>query len=310
MTEKRVPYLLGIIILQVQNAFRHYKRLIVPLIPAGYSKDDESFLSVAGLFRIMLFSSFFMALGFLIVKAISVLALTGLLRLNNINHVYTLFNIYYLPGDDSNWTDGALLFVYGVPNLVFLAVSMYLTGLVVRLRKVNWIFRLMIAWIAFELMAYFLADLIMAAFFYKGFGIALQWLISNNLLRLGIIVAGTIWVFYWSKRFGLMFLRCCPSRIFIDDPSIMRTWMVWAVLFPLFTGPVYLMLILFFSQKVAVLSTILSALITLPLAFRSIEYLPGVRVNVSDKVVPGLFFTLMLMTVLGVIVRVLMYLFE
>jgi len=309
MTEKRIPYLLGVIILQIQETFRYYKRLVFPGVPVGYAKEDETFITVGGLFRIMLFSMLCMAFAFLLVKALSILILTGLLRLNNINHDYALFNIYYLPGDESNWTDGSLLVVYGVPNLIFLTISMYLTAFVVRQRKLNWIFRLILAWIAFQLMAYFLSELILAAFFYKGFGIALQWLISKYLLRIGIVVVGVIGIFYWSKRFGLMFLRCCPSRIFIDDPSVMRTWLIWVLLIPLFSGPVYLLLILFFSLKIAIASTFVAALITLPLAFRSIEYLPDVRIYKSKKVVPGLIFTIILMFALGIGVRLLIFFF-
>ncbi|MBK6344846.1 MAG: hypothetical protein IPF68_02735 [Bacteroidales bacterium] len=307
MTEKRLPYLLGLIILQIQETYTYYRRLVFPAVPAGYEKSDEAFLAVPGLFRVMLFSAFCMAFSFLVVKVLSILMLTGLLRLNNINHIYSIFNIYYLPGDDSNWTDGSLLVVYGIPYLIFLTVSMYLTGFVVRQRKLNWILRLILAWIAFQFMAYFLSELILAAFFYKGFGIALQWLISNYLLKVGIIVVGVIGIFYWTKRFGLMFLRCCPSRIFIDDPAIMRTWLIWVLLIPLFSGPVYLLLILLFSLKIAIASTFAAALITLPLAFRSIEYLPDVRIYKSKKVVPGLFFTIILMIALGLVVRALIF---
>jgi hypothetical protein len=307
MTDKKIPYFLGVIILQIQETYGYYKRLVFPGVPVGYAKEDEAFITSGGLLRIMLFSVLCMAFAFLLVKALSILILTGLLRLNNINHDYALFNIYYLPGDESNWTDGSLLVVYGVPNLIFLTISMYLTAFVVRQRKLNWIIRLILAWIAFHLMAYFLSELILAAFFYKGFGIALQWLISNNFLRIGIVVVGVIGIFYWSKRFGLMFLRCCPSRIFIDDPSVMRTWLIWVLLIPLFSGPVYLLLILFFSLKIALASTFVAALITLPLAFRSIDYLPDVRIYKSKKVVPGLIFTIILMLALGIGVRLLIF---
>jgi len=307
MTDKKIPFFLGVIILQIQETYGYYKRLVFPGVPVGYTKEDEAFITSGGLLRIMLFSVLCMAFAFLLVKALSILMLTGLLRLNNINHDYALFNIYYLPGDESNWTDGSLLVVYGVPNLIFLTISMYLTAFVVRQRKLNWIFRLILAWIAFQLMAYFLSELILAAFFYKGFGIALQWLISNNFLRIGVVVVGVIGIFYWSKRFGLMFLRCCPSRIFIDDPSVMRTWLIWVLLIPLFSGPVYLLLILFFSLKIALASTLVAALITLPLAFRSIEYLPDVRIYKSKKVVPGLIFTIILMLALGIGVRLLIF---
>ncbi|KAF0198219.1 MAG: hypothetical protein FD166_1570 [Bacteroidetes bacterium] len=307
MTDKKIPYFLGVIILQIQETYGYYKRLVFPGVPVGYAKEDEAFITSGGLLRIMLFSVLCMAFAFLLVKALSILILTGLLRLNNINHDYALFNIYYLPGDESNWTDGSLLVVYGVPNLIFLTISMYLTAFVVRQRKLNWIFRLVLAWIAFQLMAYFLSELILAAFFYKGFGIALQWLISNYFLKIGIVIVGVIGIFYWSKRFGLMFLRCCPSRIFIDDPSVMRTWLIWVLLIPLFSGPVYLLLILFFSLKIAIASTFVAALITLPLAFRSIEYLPDVRIYKSKKVVPGLIFTLILMIALGIGVRLLIF---
>lgn len=307
MTDKKIPYFLGVIILQIQETYGYYKRLVFPGVPVGYAKEDEAFITSGGLLRIMLFSVLCMAFAFLLVKALSILILTGLLRLNNINHDYALFNIYYLPGDESNWTDGSLLVVYGVPNLIFLTISMYLTAFVVRQRKLNWIFRLVLAWIAFQLMAYFLSELILAAFFYKGFGIALQWLISNYFLKIGIVIVGVIGIFYWSKRFGLMFLRCCPSRIFIDDPSVMRTWLIWVLLIPLFSGPVYLLLILFFSLKIALASTFVAALITLPLAFRSIEYLPDVRIYKSKKVVPGLIFTIILMLALGIGVRLLIF---
>ncbi|MFH1120540.1 MAG: hypothetical protein V1775_12020 [Bacteroidota bacterium] len=305
MKEKKISFFTAVIVPLVQNAFRHYKRLFFPLIPSGYEKGDDAFLSVTGLFRLMLFSMALMAIAFLLVKAISILMLTGLLRLNHINHIYTIFNIYYLPGDESNWTDGALLVVYGIPNLIFLTGSMYLTGFIVRHRKLDWIFRLLLAWIAFQLMAYFLADLLIATFFYKGFGIALQWLVSNNILRIFIIVAGTIGLLYWSKRFGLMFLRCCPTRIFLNDPSIMRTWLIWVVLIPVISGPVLLLILLFFSLKINIAITFASALILLPLAFRSIDYLPVVRIQKSNKVIPGFIFILSVMIALGIVVRLL-----
>ncbi len=305
MAEQKFPFFTGAIVLPLQDAFRRYKKLLYPKTPVGYDKLDERFVTKPALFRLMLFSAFCMAFAFLFVKALSVLILTGLLRLNNINHIYSLFSVVYLPGDDSNWSDGSLLLVYGLPTLTFLAIGMYLTGLAVRIRKLNWIFRLLLGWIAFNLITFFMSELVLAAFFYKGLGIALEWLISNRILKYVIIVIASIGLIIWSKRFGLMFLRCSPSRIFIDDTSVMRTWLLWILVIPLFFGPAILLMILFFSLKISLVSMFGSAMLLLPMAFRTIDYLPDVRIYKSKKIIPGFVFTLTLLVALGVLVRLL-----
>lgn len=307
MTEKRMPFILGMLVLPVQNAFRHYKRLLFPHVPVGFEKKDEALLSAPGLFRLSLVSSLLFAFAFLLVRAVSVLVLTGLLRFNGINHLYSIFNIVYLPGDDKHWSDGNLLMVYGLPAVLYLAAGMYLVGVVVRVRTLNWIFRLLLSWIAFSLIVFFLSELFLAPFFYKGFGIAMQWLISNAVVRVVLILVGIVGIVVWSKRFGLMFLRSCPSRIFVSDTQLMRTWLIWVVLVPVFTGSAYTLLIMFYSLKVSLATGFIAALITLPLAFRSIDYLPDVRIYKSKKAAPGFLVIVALMIVFGVMVRILVH---
>lgn len=304
-----MPSFAGFLKLQLQNASRKYIRLLFPQPPVGYDKNDEAFVSVSGLFKLMLFSSLCMAVSFLLVRALSVLILTGLLTLNEINHLYNVFNIFYLPGDDSHWSDGSLLMIYGLPNLAFLAAGMYLTSFTVRLRKLNWILRLFLAWMAFNLITFFLSELILGIFFYKGFGIALQWLISQFYARIVIIITGIIGIIFWSKRFGLLFLRCSPSRIFVDDTSVMKTWLIWVVFIPLFTGSAYLLFILFFSLKISLATMFISSVISLPMAYRSIDYLPDVRIYKSKKIIPGFVFTTALMLIFGTIIRILILIF-
>jgi hypothetical protein len=305
MNEQRMPTFSGFLKLQLQNTFREYHRLLFPQTHVGFEKNDEAFISKSGLFRLMLFSSFCLAVSFLLVRALSILILTGLLTLNEINHIYSVFNIYYLSGDDSHWSDGSLLIIYGLPNLAFLAAGMYLTSFTIRIRKLNWIFRLFLAWIAFNLITFFQSELIIALFFYKGLGIPLQWLISQFYIRIIIIITGIIGIVFWSKRFGLLFLRCSPSRIFTDDISVMKTWLIWVVIIPLFTGSAYLLFILFFSLKISLATMFISAMISLPLAYRSINYLPYVRIYKSKKIIPGFVFTMALMLIFGTILRLL-----
>ena len=304
-SEKRLPFFIGIIVLELQNAFRRYKRLMFPRIPAGYDAGNQAFLSTAGLFRLLLFSSFCFALSFLLVRILSVFILSGLLYVNEINHVYSIFNVAYLPGDNSKWSDGNLLLVHGAPDLVFLAVGVYLTNLAGRLKKISWVSRLMLTWFAFVLVIFFLSELLLAAFQYKGLGIALQWLISNELLKYLIIAAGTIGLVLWSRRFGRIFLRSCPSRIFLEETSLMRTWLIWVLLLPLVFGSAFLLLILFYSLKISLAALFISAIITLPMAFRSVDYLPDVRIYKSNRNIPGIYIILTMMILLGIAVRLL-----
>lgn len=307
MKEQKRPSFTDFIKQRTQETLKNYKRLFFPAVPAGYDSIDHEFLKVSGLVRMMMFSVFCFAFTFILIKASSFLILTGLLRYIGINHIYSIFNIYYLPGDESVWNDGKLLIVYGIPNLAFLGLGMYLTGLTVRIRKLNWIFRLVLAWLAFNFVVFFISELIAAIFFYKGFGIALQWVISHFYFRLTVILVAITGLVFWTKRFSLMFLRCSPSRIFNDDHSLMKTWLIWMMLIPVFIGSVYLIVVFLFNYKMSLITMFLSSMIILPLIFRSVNYLHDVRVFISSREIPGFFFTTGLLWIFALAVRLLIF---
>jgi len=304
MTEKKKARQAGFISFQLRNARANYLRLLLPLY--GLKNAEPS---VAGYFmpkfllRIALFSLLLFAVSFLMVKVLSVLALSAALRFYEINFENTLLNIHFLPGDESRWNDGKMLLVFGLPPLLFMLFGMLITLLLYKIKLINWLIRLFLTWLSFALVVHFISEMLMAIFFYRSFGIAMLWLINNFWLRLLVVLAFTAIVVFWAKSYGILFLKCSTTRIYLDELPYRHTFLVWIFLLPMAGGFLYLSSAFLLGQKIMIFFSLIAGIMIFPIAFRASDYLANIRINKSNKKVPSLALSLLLLLVLAILIR-------
>lgn len=167
---------------------------------------------------------------FITVRIADTVILSAFLRFNNIYHKYSIFHIEYLPGGQSNWTEGKVIFIYTLPYVIFALLGIYLPHL---LRRTNnfWI-QLSVNWLSFHMLLLLMAGLSAGIFQFRGVGVALEWFFVNIPVKVaGVIILLTVLIFA-TRRYGWYFLRRVPDRIYQDDLEYRRKWVNAVVLLP------------------------------------------------------------------------------
>ncbi len=216
--------------------------------------------------KYIVISAILSLLSFLIVRIGDNLLYTALLRMNGIFHDYKLFDVIYLNGRGSSWTEGMIIFIHTLPSLIYTIAAVMLPHYL--FPRMNWFARLTVSWVSFHLILMVSSSLISGLFEYYGLGVALKWLFVNTAVRILGVTLILLAIFYAIRRFAWYFLRSAPSHDFVSEQEKMRFFLQRVVLFPfILTFP--------FILPLATETTILDFGVALPLGLIMIWIIYG-----------------------------------
>lgn len=204
---------------------------------------------------------------FLLVRIGDNLLYTALLRMNGIFHDYKLFEVIYMNGRGSAWTEGMVVFIHTMPAIVYAVIAAMLPHYI--LARMNWFFRLTVTWISFHLLLMVMSSLVSGLFEFYGLGVALKWLFVNNAVRITGVILILFTLLFASRRFAWYFLRSAPAHNLIMDEERMRVFIRRFVLLPFLFSFAFIL-------PLASETTILDFGVALPLGLVTILILFGI----------------------------------
>lgn len=290
----------------IKSRLREYIRLFKPVVSdPDLSLADSAYLSVSSLISHSLFSLLCFSFSFFLVIIFQNILQGLLLYLNGIHFRISLFQIYYLPGDVNIWTEGALLLTYTLPYFLLLFAGIFLGEKTSKLKSSSWQLRLLLTWMAFNLIVFFIMNLFKATLYYRDLGIALQWVLDSLYLCIALVVLITAFLIWYIRRFAYFFLKTLPTRVFLSSNQLMKTWLLWIVVLPVLTGIIYAGLVWYPSMRLNTALTALAFIIILPVVMGSVELLQGVRLHKANKLLPSFVFIISALFILWVVMKML-----
>jgi len=275
--------------------------LVKPVVSdPGLSITERAYLSISSLIRHSLFSLLCFSFSYFLVVIFQNILQGLLLYFYGIHFRVSLFQINYLPGDVKIWTEGALLLTYTLPYFLLLFAGIFLGEKTSKLKGLSWQLRLMLTWMAFNLIVFFIMNLFKATLYYRDLGIALQWVLDSLYLRIALVVLITAFLIWYIRRFAYFFLKTLPTRVFLSSNQLMKTWLLWIVVLPVLTGIIIVGLVWYPSMRLNSALTALAFMIILPVVMGSVELLQGVRLTKANKIVPSYIFIISVLFILWV----------
>jgi hypothetical protein len=199
-------------------------------------KQDFGPLSPKALFELFLLSTSFFAVSALLIQLLMSLQLSFMLNYLSIEYVYHPLGVGYTFVSELKWNDARIFGVYGIAPLLFFALGMALTRLLLKLQDLAWKWRLFLTWLAFLLVHTLPVGLIAGVFIYDGYGYAFRWLVDNLPVRaaIGIAIIGLVryYRFFWLS----MFLKSAYDIRLIGEFTTRKVFIVNTVYRPWFIG--------------------------------------------------------------------------
>lgn len=290
----------------IKDRIQEYKRLFRPLISdPNLSTTDRAYLSVPSMIRHSLFSLLCFSFSIFLVVISQNIIQGLLLYFYGIHFRISLFQINYLPGDVKIWTEGALLLTYTLPYFFLLFAGIFLGEKTSKLKGSSWQLRLLLTWMAFNLIVFFIMNLFKATLYYRDLGIALHWVLDSLYLRIALVIVITVFLIWYIRRFAYFFLKTLPTRVFLSSNQLMKTWLIWIVVLPALTGIIYAGLVWYPSMRLNSALIALAFMIILPVVMGSVELFQGSRLHKANKILPSFAFIILALTILWIGMRML-----
>ncbi len=212
---------------------KHGNRIIKPI---------EDPLSQHALFELSLFSTCIFVFSALLMQFILTLNTAFFLRIFSLSFQYRLFDIRFLTIDSTKWSEAQIYLVFGSGPLILSAIGLKLLSVLKKNIMAGWKTKLTLTWTAFLMVHALPCGIVAGVFFFDGFGMAFQWLISSYLIRVGIALLVLIILMILNRFWLIMFLKAAYTSAFLDYDDNYKLFLKNVYFKPWIYGLIILML--------------------------------------------------------------------
>ena len=205
-------------------------------------KTVEGPLSSRALRELSLFSTLIFVFAALLTQFFLTLFTAMLLKAYSITFSYSLFAINFLSESSTNWSENQIYFIFGSGPVILTSAGLFLLFVMDRIIYTSWKIKLIFTWFALLMVNALPFSIIAGVFFYEGFGMAFQWLINSDVIRVIIALLVVLLLIFYSRFWQLKFLKASYTTAFLENSNTRKIFLKNIYFIPWIAGFIILLL--------------------------------------------------------------------
>lgn len=165
-----------------------------------------------------------------------------LLKAYSITFSYSLFAINFLSESITNWSENQIYFIFGSGPVILTSAGLFLLFVMDRIIYTSWKIKLIFTWFALLMVNALPFSIIAGVFFYEGFGMAFQWLINSDVIRVIIALLVVLLLIFYSRFWQLKFLKASYTTAFLENSNTRKIFLKNIYFIPWIAGFIILLL--------------------------------------------------------------------